>query len=122
VIFEQGQPAAFLYLLLSGTVGIQYKPEDGPPISITRLKSGDIFGWSAAIGSPVYTSATRSLEPVTALRIRAEDLKQMRQDQPEISSLILDRFARAVSSRWQNADQQIKSMLERGMDETAERR
>jgi CRP-like cAMP-binding protein len=118
LIFEQGQPADFLYVLLSGTVVIQFKPEDGPPISITRLKSGDIFGWSAAIGSPCYTSGTRSLEPVEALRIRAEDLKQLRQTQPVISGMILDRFAAAVSSRWHNADEQVKSMLERGMHDS----
>jgi CRP-like cAMP-binding protein len=116
VIFEQGEQAAFLYLLLSGSVSIQYKPDDGPTLSVTRLKPGDIFGWSAVIGSASYTSGVRSLDPVQALRIRAEDLKQLRLVHPEISGIILDRFARAVSPRWEDADQQVKSMLERGMD------
>src|SRR3990172_8032035 len=113
VIFEQGAPADFLYLILSGTVNIMYKPHDGPPISITRLKAGDIFGWSAVIGSPAYTSGIKSLEAVEALRIRYGNLKQLWSLHPEISGLILDRFAQAVSSRWKNSDEQIKSMLER---------
>ena len=49
VIFEQGQKAHYLYLLLEGTVEIHYKPYDGPPLTVTNLEQGTIFGWSAAI-------------------------------------------------------------------------
>ncbi|MDP2776960.1 MAG: hypothetical protein Q8O48_04910, partial [Anaerolineales bacterium] len=37
MIFEQGDPAQYLYLLLKGDVVIQYKPYDGPVIMLTRL-------------------------------------------------------------------------------------
>ena len=57
VIFEQGSPANYLYLLIKGEVAIRYKPYDGPPITLTRLRAGDVFGWSAVIGSPNYTSS-----------------------------------------------------------------
>ena len=115
VIFEQGEQAAYLYIILRGSANILYKPHDGPAISITRLKAGDIFGWSAVIGSSTYTSGVKSLEEMEALRIRAEDLKKLRCLHPEISGIILERFAQAVAPRWKDSHQQIKSMLERAM-------
>jgi CRP-like cAMP-binding protein len=56
VIFEQGDEVAYLYLILRGKVAIQYKPYDGPPITVTYLSEGDGFGWSAVTGSKYYTS------------------------------------------------------------------
>ncbi len=49
-IFEQGQLARSFYVIHSGEVLIQYKPYDGPMIDVTRIGSGQVFGWSAAWG------------------------------------------------------------------------
>ena len=60
VIFNQGDQAAHLYLILQGTVAILYKPYDGPKITLTHLHEGDIFGWSSVLGSCTYTSDAQS--------------------------------------------------------------
>ena len=44
VVFEQGDPAHFLYLILDGIIEVLYKPYDGPPLTITNLTSGSIVG------------------------------------------------------------------------------
>ena len=36
VIFEQGDPAEFLYVVLEGEIAILYKPDDGPELVISR--------------------------------------------------------------------------------------
>ena len=64
VIFEQGAPAWYLYLLLRGTVTILYKPYDGPPIDLINIPAGGVFGWSAVVGNPAYTSSTVAMEDV----------------------------------------------------------
>jgi CRP-like cAMP-binding protein len=111
VIFEQGREADYLYWLLHGSVEIRFKPYDGPTLVLTRLKAGDVFGWSAVIGSPIYTSETRSATPVEAIRIRGRDLEWLCREHPTTGSTILDRLAQGVSSRWKNARAQVKSML-----------
>jgi len=118
VIFEQGGPAVYLYLILQGNIEIQYKPYDGPPIILTRLKNGDVFGWSAVIGSPAYTSGTKSIGPVQAIRIRGLDLKRLCKEHPSTGATLLDRLARVVSTRWRNARLQVKSMLREGMSDS----
>lgn len=111
IIFEQGDRANYIYLLLSGSVEVRYKPYDGPPITITCLSKGHFFGWSAAIGNPTYTSGAVCKENCTAIRVRNTDLYDFCAREPEAGCIILDLLAQSVSNRWQNAQDQIHSLL-----------
>ena len=118
LIFAQNAPATHLYLILKGTVQIQYKPYDGPSIGVTHLDEGDVFGWSAVVGSPNYTSSAVSVSEVKALRIRGTDLQKLVAKHPETGQPILDLLARFVSSRWKNAHTQVQSILENKLTTT----
>lgn len=110
-IFEQGESAVFLYLLIKGRVAIQYKPYDGPSITLTHLHGGDAFGWSAVIGSPQYTSSIVSQSDIEAVRIRGNDFRTLIREHPEIGKVLMDRLASVVSVRWENAHAQVQSLL-----------
>jgi CRP-like cAMP-binding protein len=111
VILEQGTPATYLYLLTKGEVVIRYKPYDGPVITLTRLHEGDVFGWSAVVGSPCYTSSIVSETDVEAVRVRGNDLLKLLDEAPEMGRIVMDRLARVVSPRWENAHAQVQSLL-----------
>jgi CRP-like cAMP-binding protein len=111
VVFEQGTPAIYLYLIIQGEVSIRYKPYDGPIITLTRLREGDVFGWSAVVGSFQYTSSIVSETPIEAIRIRGNDLIKLSTDSPETGKVIMDRLARVVSPRWKNAEEQVQLLL-----------
>jgi CRP-like cAMP-binding protein len=115
LIFAQKTPAVYLYLILKGTILIQYKPYDGPPIIITRLSEGDVFGWSAAVGSPYYTSSAVSNSELKAFRIRGTALRNLVREHPETGQSILDLLAQFVSPRWKNAHTQVQSILENNL-------
>jgi CRP-like cAMP-binding protein len=115
IIFEQGELATCLYLLSKGEVLIRYKPYDGEPIILNRIKPGGVFGWSAVLGSAVYSSSIVCSEPCEVLFICGPDLRQLLVEHPQTGRIILDRLARAVSSRWVNAHAQIKTMLNNGI-------
>jgi CRP-like cAMP-binding protein len=112
-VFEQGDLATHLYLILKGRVAIQYKPYDGPAIILTRLYEGDVFGWSAVIGSERYTSSIVSETPLETIRIRGRDLWRLVDGHPQTGRVIIDRLAGMVSPRWTNAQEQIQSLLNR---------
>lgn len=111
VIFEQGQPAHYLYLILEGTVEIHYKPYDGPPLTVTNLEQGTIFGWSAAIGNATYTSGATCKEDCQAIRISSRDLHKLCAKEPEAGRTILDLLAESVSPRWDDAQSKIQVLL-----------
>ncbi|MBI3162489.1 MAG: cyclic nucleotide-binding domain-containing protein [Chloroflexi bacterium] len=111
MIFEQGEPASYLYLLVRGSIAIRYKPYDTPAITLTRLRSGDVFGWSAVIGSTYYTSSTISETDVNAVRIRGIFLQALCREYPEDGRIIMNHLANVVSARWKNARSQVQSLL-----------
>lgn len=112
VIFKQGDEAAYLYIILNGRVAIEYKPYDGPKITLTHLHTGNIFGWSSVVGSRTYTSDAICTSMVETLRIRGADLKQLYANHPTVCRSILDRLAEAVSPRWINSKHQIQNLLQ----------
>jgi len=111
VVFEQGTPALFLYILLKGEAEIQYKPYDSPPMTLTRLGPGDVFGWSAVVKSLFYSSSTICSSDIEAIRIRGDKLWKLVEKQPETGKLIIDRLVDSVAPRWAHAREQIQSIL-----------
>ena len=93
VIFEQDDYAEYLYLVVSGEVTIRYKPHDGPVMTVTRVQPGGIFGWSAAMNNPAYTSGAVCSLDSEVLRIRGTDLRVICEKHPELGRIILDRLA-----------------------------
>jgi Fe-S cluster biogenesis protein NfuA len=119
VIFEQGDPALYLYLLLRGTVTIRYKPYDGPVINLNQITAGGVFGWSAVVGNPAYTSGTVAREELDSIRIRGTSLRRLAVRHPEAGRVILDKLAGKVSNRWKDANRQVREILEEAI--TAEK-
>ena len=72
VIFDQGDQANFLYFVLEGKVSIRFNPEDGPVLSVAEVDEGDVFGWSAAMGSDSYTSSAICTECGIFIRMKGE--------------------------------------------------
>lgn len=115
VILEQGAPAKCLYLLISGTVEVSFKPYDGNPFTLSSVEKGGLFGWSAVVGSEKYSSSAIAATDVEAFRVRGDALRQFCLAHPEAGIDILERLADGVSFRWRDAHQQIKSLIVQGM-------
>jgi CRP-like cAMP-binding protein len=119
--FEQGDSADFLYVLLEGAVEIRYKPDDGPTITVAHISPEGVFGWSAVVGSAAYTSGAYCIETSQTLRVLGDDLRKLCTEHPEMGRVILDRLAKAVSSRWHQARAQVRDILAAGVTSKEER-
>lgn len=115
IIFQQGEPATHIYLLLHGQVDVCYKPYDGPTLVVAHINAGGVFGWSAAIGNRTYSSGAMAVEPSEGWRISGDTLRCLCKEDPQSAAQILDRLAAIVSSRWQDAHNQVRIMLANGM-------
>jgi CRP-like cAMP-binding protein len=115
-VIEQGQPADYLYLIVDGKVQVTYKPYDGTPITVGHVEKDGVFGWSAVVGSRTYTSSVTAIEDLDTYRIHGNELRKLCVDHPEAGREILERIASAVSSRWTNSHEQVKSILVNGMN------
>jgi CRP/FNR family cyclic AMP-dependent transcriptional regulator len=115
LLFAQGDPADYLYLVVSGEVIINYQPEDGTEILVTHVREGGIVGWSAALGNRCYTSSASCTCYTQMLRVRGSDLRNLCQDYPDTGILILDRLATVIAERLRNTHDQVISLLKQGL-------
>ena len=99
VIFEQGQTADFLYILTCGSVDVQFKPYDGPPMAVAHIITDGVFGWSAALGREAYTSSAIAREESQAYRISTAQLRKLCSQHPDTGVVLLDRLAGAIAAR-----------------------
>jgi CRP-like cAMP-binding protein len=120
VVFEQGDCADYLYLLVSGELTIRYKPDDGPIMNLTRIQPGGIFGWSAAMGNPTYTSGAVCTLDSEVLRIRGSDLRMLCGKHPELGKVILDRLSAIIAERQRGQQSRVNTMLTNGMRHQSE--
>jgi CRP-like cAMP-binding protein len=115
MLFEQGDPAEFLYLVVVGEVIVNFKPDDGPAITVARVQPGGVVGWSAALGSRSYTSRAECLVYTQMLRVRGTDLRKLCEQNPETGLLILDRLATVIAERLSSTHKQVVALLELGL-------
>jgi CRP-like cAMP-binding protein len=115
VLFEQGEPAIYFYLVSDGEVTIHYKPEDDQDIVIARIKPGGMIGWSAVIGRRSYTSAAICSEYTELLRVRGSDLQTLISQHPETGNQFVDRLAEVVAQRLEKSHPQVLELLENGL-------
>ena len=112
VIFDQGELAHFLYLLASGKVIIRFKPYDGSALTIAVIQPGDIFGWSAALGKAIYTSAAVAAEDCAIYRVRSDRFAALCSDCPQPGADLLIRLAAAVNDRLQSIQKEIVNEIQ----------
>lgn len=115
VVVQQGAPAEYFYLVISGKAQVSFKPYDGTPITVSHVGKDGLFGWSAVVGSPTYTSSVTVTEDIETYRIHGSRLRSLCVDYPEAGKDILERLANIVGSRWKNAHEQVKSLLTQGI-------
>jgi CRP-like cAMP-binding protein len=116
VIFEQGQPASFVYILLQGEVLIQFKPYDAPLLTVTHIHPGGIFGWSAALRHKAYTSMACTTMESDAYQISGLDIHLLCEKYPETGVVLLGRLASVIAERLHSTHTQILNILNQGMD------
>jgi CRP-like cAMP-binding protein len=119
-IFEQGDAAEYLYILLEGEVLIRYKPYDGDEITVARVMPGGVFGWSAALGRATYTSSVVAVQDGKAYCLRAEKLQKLCDQCPETGVILLKKLAEVIAQRVQVSHEQVFGILSQGMDSSGD--
>jgi len=116
-IFSQGDEARSVYVLESGEVVLRFFPEDGGSVDIETITKDGVFGWSAALGRPYYTSSAICLSPVKAIATNGIDLRRVMRGDKKMSAILIERMAQVVAHRLQSFRAQIHALLEKEEDE-----
>lgn len=98
LIFEQGQPGAALFLIVSGQVSVEiYK--DHFTATLAVLEKGSFFGEMALLDEAPRSASARCLENTKTLALYRNDLHHLINTDPETACHIYRALARIVGDR-----------------------
>lgn len=118
ILFQQGDIAGYLYFLVEGEAVVRYKPDDGPWLTVARIHPEGVLGWSAALGSPLYTSSGICTANSILLRISNTNLRRLCEEHPRTGRLVLERLATMIAQRLRNTHSYVIALLEQGLGTT----
>ncbi|MGC2857009.1 Crp/Fnr family transcriptional regulator [Novispirillum sp. DQ9] len=90
VVFDEGQPAEWVYSLTSGTVKLSKLLGDGRRQIVGFVFPGDFFGFAA--GGEGYPYTAEAVTPVGLCRFATPRLAQLRAEAPDLERLLFDRL------------------------------
>lgn len=117
-IFAQGDPAERVYVLENGLVALHFQPEDGERLAVATLHLESVFGWSAILDRPYYTSSAVCITRSRTITVPGEKLRALIRSQPELN-IILGRMALDVADRQTDALAQIIHLINKEMTHAA---
>jgi CRP-like cAMP-binding protein len=104
MIFEDGQPAICMYLLLNGSVSlcIAGESESGKPgkqLYVGEINPGEPFGISALLSDETYTSCAQATAKSRALKIDAAELRKLMAADCGMGYCLMQQMAKAALER-----------------------
>ncbi len=98
VIYERGERANDLYVLLQGRVEHVLGPGAEAANLMRVLREGEVFGWAALLKSQPYRLAkSTALEDCECLVIDSKSLLRILESDPETGNVVMSRFATMIT-------------------------
>jgi CRP-like cAMP-binding protein len=106
IIFKQGDPAGFLYVLVEGTVDLRLREEK---TIISLNEKSDLFGWSSLVENAEYTASAVCRSTVKAIQIETgPKLGRILNAHPEFGLILYRRLAALFNKRLSNIYQKFQ--------------
>jgi len=84
--FFQGDPAKYLYILITGRVKLMQSNQAGQQVNLRTINEWQMFGALGAVRpNATYPAIAQALVPSTALAIESDFMKEMMQSRPYLS-------------------------------------
>lgn len=109
-IFNEGDPACFLYLIVRGEVNIQYLLGTGELRTVDTLVDGDLLVWSAMIEPYKTTAVGTTTKETQVVRIDAGRLRELCDKDALLGYRLTIEVAKLLSHRLEGARIQLAAV------------
>jgi len=112
-VFHEGDRANRYFSILQGIVLLEQRIATGVTVSISSIKAGFGFGWSALLDQEAefYTSDAICAEPTQLLSFKAEKLKALFEKNYQLGYIMSRRLLHVVKKRYDvRTEQFIKAI------------
>ena len=99
-IFQHGQPATTLHVLMYGSVAVRVGNEDDTDLAAnTKAEAGSVLGTASLLAPFVYNVTAEALTSTRTLAIDASDLNEVMIGDPPMGFEVMTRLARRYLKR-----------------------
>ena len=106
LIFHEGDHSSLFYLLLSGSVALEFV-DPGRPVRVSTLYSGEVLGWSSLTGDESKQFQARALQDVEALAIDGTRLRHACQEDYAFGYAVMRSLAAVMAGRFHTMRAQL---------------
>ncbi|KAA0919921.1 Crp/Fnr family transcriptional regulator [Dietzia sp. ANT_WB102] len=89
-VYSEGERAGYLYVVAHGRAKAYRDTEDGKTIVVDLLAPGDFAGGVDTLGTPRYGETVEAIDTLCALRIGAEDFREILIRYPQVALRVVD--------------------------------
>ncbi len=106
-LFNEGDPADYLNIIVEGEVQIQYQLGNGEKRTVDTLVAGDILVWSALIEPYRTTAIGTTSKPTKVIAIKAKPLRELCDRDPMVGYQLTREIAKLLAHRLERARVQL---------------
>ncbi|WP_347246627.1 cyclic nucleotide-binding domain-containing protein [Thermogutta sp.] len=106
-LFNEGDPADYLNIIVEGEVQIQYQLGNGEKRTVDTLVAGDILVWSALIEPYRTTAIGTTSKPTKVIAIKAKPLRELCDRDPMVGYRLTREIAKLLAHRLERARVQL---------------
>jgi CRP/FNR family cyclic AMP-dependent transcriptional regulator len=106
-IFNEGDPASHMLLIVKGEVNIEFLLGNGELRVVDTVVAGDILGWSALIEPYKMTANGTTVKNTDLVRIDALKLRQLCENDSQLGYRLLTQIAKLLAHRLEGARVQL---------------
>ena len=111
LIFRQGDKSRHFYMLKEGKVILEQRITDKIAVSVSAIKSGSSFGWSAMLDGEVYTIDAVCAEPCKVFTLRDKEIKALFEEDHSLGFFMSQQLLRIIKKRYDIRTEQFLKTL-----------
>jgi CRP-like cAMP-binding protein len=98
LLFKEGDPADYMYVLIKGRVKLSLENVTGTVIYVAN-EAGEVIGWSAVLDRDEYTASAKCADDASMLKFEKRNFLEKLSEVPESGAILYKRLARMLGER-----------------------
>ena len=111
LIFRQGEKSRYFYMLKEGKVILEQRITDKIAVSVSAIKAGYSFGWSAMLDGEEYTIDAVCADPCKVFTLRDKEIKALFEEDHSLGFIMSQRLLRIIKKRYDIRTEQFLKTL-----------
>jgi CRP-like cAMP-binding protein len=114
VLFEKGGHSPFIYLVLTGKVGLAVEDASREPYEVCAVGPGELLGWSPIVGRPCMTATARTKTRCRLAVIDVSQIQRLCRQDPHFGMVFLGEIATVLAERLNVTRRRLAHTLQHG--------